>query len=577
MVKKAMLKKIPYSMNLSNKFWKIITLFFLLLFVFSSTSGCKDLQSGIDAFKSKEYDKAIKILKDYLKDNPDDVNAHFFLGSAYFKKSELDLAQKEFEKVLEEKSKHTKALYQLGLVFYEKKEFKKAKKLFEKGLNLRNDKAWFYNGMGLVQMAEGDLENADVSFRSAIFENPDVAEFHKNLGDVSFKKDVLPIAIDEYRQAVELDSTLAEAHYKLGEAYFLSRDFNSAVGSFKSAVRLDPQYKDAYLRLGNLYMIDRKHYPQAKVMYEEYLKLDDTNPDVYLSLGKALYYIGDLENTILNLEKAKKLTPEREQIYHFLGMAYQDSKNFDKALKSYDDYVILKEKENSNPWEQKDAEFWMRKGRAHLALGDSSNLEKGSLALNKAVELDSTTTEAFCSLGYTLYRQEKYTDAIHFFNKCIEFTKGDVFNPLIYLAYSYIAQGDHLKSVSPLLKAIELQPENVEVKKTLAIVYYREKDYEKAVKLYPSILKKYPDDCEPIGQYSYSLVMLQKYKEAIPYLKKSIKCYPNDIGYMLLLAQAYELNKSLDDAYRWYMKVLKIDSNNQEAKKGRDRIDMQRF
>jgi len=561
----------------SEKFLKIAVIFLLFLTLFTSTSGCKDLESGIQAFENKDYEKSIQALKDYLKDNPDDLEAHLFLGKAYFEKGELDLAQKEFEEILDGRSKHTQALYHLGLVLIEKKDYSEAKKIFEKGLKLKNDKALFHNGMGLVQMAEGDLEEADVSFRSAIFENPDVAEFHKNLGDVSFEKDVLPIAIDEYRQALQLDSNLAGAYYNLGEAYFKSHDFNSAVESFKSAVKLDPQYKDAYLRLGNLYMIDRKHYPQAKVMYEEYLKIDQSNPDVYLSLGKALYYIGDFENAIQNLKKAEELGSEKEQIYLFMGMAYQENKDYQQTLKAYDQYVMLKEKENPNAWEQNDAEFWMKKGRAHLAMGDSLNLERGSLALNKAVELDSTTTEAFCTLGYTLYKQEKHKDAIHFFDKCIEFTRGDVFNPLVYLAYSYIALGEYNESVSPLLKALELQPENVSIKKTLAVVYYQQKDYEKAVELYPAVLEEYPDNCEAVGQYSYSLVMLQRYKQAIPHLRKSIGCYPNDIGYMLLLAQAYELNNNLDSAYDWYMKVLKIDPNNQEAKKGRDRIDMQRF
>jgi len=137
----------------SEKFLKIAVIFLLFLTLFTSTSGCKDLESGIQAFENKDYEKSIQALKDYLKDNPDDLEAHLFLGKAYFEKGELDLAQKEFEEILDGRSKHTQALYHLGLVLIEKKDYSEAKKIFEKGLKLKNDKALFHNGMGLVQMS----------------------------------------------------------------------------------------------------------------------------------------------------------------------------------------------------------------------------------------------------------------------------------------------------------------------------------------------------------------------------------------------------------------------------------------
>jgi tetratricopeptide (TPR) repeat protein len=527
------------------------------------------LSSGVDAYKKGEYDKAIQILEEYLKGKPQDVEARYFLGNSYFGKGLLDKAQEEYQNTLDRDSKHPFAIYQLGLVHLKKKEYEKAEKLFEQGLKLKRKEGLFHNGLGLLQMEKGDLAQADLSFRLALGADPQNPEFNKNLGDLYMKKGVIPLAID--------DSTLAEVHYSLGEAYFMNRDFNSAVEEFRSAILLDAHYSVAYLRLADMYMIDKKHFAQAVVMYEEYVKFDDKNGQAFLSLGKAYFHLRELEKAIESLEKSEQLDPQQEETYYFLGTAYQDNRNLEQALEAYDHYVELHQKGNPDAWDEKDAEFWLRKGKIHLALGDSANLALGSDALNKAVELDSAMISAFASLGYTYYKQEKYQEAIPLFLKKIELDPTSDFNALVYLAYSYIGLGEYFKAVDPLLKALELEPENVDVRKTLARVYFSQENYKQAVDQYGLVLQNESDNCEMTAALGYSLMRLEEPAQAISPLGKAVKCYPNDISYMLLLAQALELGKNLDEAYKWYMEVLKRDPKNQAAKDGRDRIDMQRF
>lgn len=559
-----------------RKFPKVFTLLLLFFFTFPMICGCQDLNSGVEAYKKGEYDKAISLLSDYLKNNPEDVEAHYYLGNSYFKKGLFDQALQEYQEVLNRKPKHTGALYQLGLVYLKKGDTDQAKALFEKGLQIKEEKGWFYNGLGWVQMTKGDLAGADLNFRSAIAENPKVAEFHKSLGDVNFKKNVLSIAIDEYKQALELDSALVDARFSLAEAYYLSRDFNAAVEQLKIAIQVRPNYKDGYSRLGDLYMLDRKHYVEAAWAYEQYLKHDTTNSHIYLSLGKAYFHLKEIEKTIKNLQKAKELNSQEKETYLYLGMAYQENKQNQEALACFDEYQKLREK-NSGFWSTKDADFWVRKGKLYLALGDSTSLVKGQEALAKAVELDSTVTGAFASMGYTLYKQGKYKDAIPYFKQTIDLKVGDPFNPLLYLAYCYLNIDDYPNAVEPLLKTLELQPENLEVRNRLGQVYYTLKDYPKAVEQLAIVLKNNPRDCSINAQYGHSLMLLKRYSEAISPLKKAVECYPKETSYPLLLAQALELTKNLDEAYEWYMKVLKMDPNNEQAKLGRDRIDMQRY
>ena len=45
----------------------------------------------------------------------------------------------------------------------------------------------------------------------------------------------------------------------------------------------------------------------------------------------------------------------------------------------------------------------------------------------------------------------------------------------------------------------------------------------------------------------------------------------------MMLAQALETNKNVDEAYQYYLKVLEIDPKNKEAQTRIDYIDMQRY
>ena len=193
----------------------------------------------------------------------------------------LDSAILQYEKALDLKSKYWQALYKMGYAYYRQGKLEQAEKTFQKGLEVK-ERGEFYNGLGLVQMAKGKLKEADLSFRTAISHDEKNAEFHKNLGDVNFKKGVLVIAIQSYQKALELDSTLVGPHYNMGQAYLKQMDFNQAAEEFKTVIKLDPKHQDAYLALGDIYMLDRKHYPEARVIYEEYLKFDQENAKVFL-------------------------------------------------------------------------------------------------------------------------------------------------------------------------------------------------------------------------------------------------------------------------------------------------------
>ncbi len=563
----------------------------LLLVILPATAGCEDLKPAIKAYENGDYDQAIQLLNQYILQKPKDEEAYFYLGNVYLKKGVLDSAIIQYKKALDLKGKYWQALYQLGYAYYKQGKYDEAEKTFEKGLKVK-EKGEFYNGLGLVQMVKGMLKEADFSFRKAISYDQKNPEFHKNLGDVNFKKGVVVIAIQSYQKALELDSTLVGAHYNMGQSYLKQMEFNKAMEEFKTVIRMDPQHKDAYLALGDLYMLDRKHYPEARVIYEEYVKFDQENSKAYLNLGESYYYIskffrvlpveGDtlsqselLSKSLENLEKSVALDPGVPNAHLLMGKAHQDLGRFPEALTAYETYEGLLAGQNYE-WTERDADYWVSKGQVQVEIGDTTLIPAAIASLSKAIELDSTKINAYSYLGSALYKQKKYSEAIPFFKKKIE---ADPENPNAYmnLALCYLQLKQYEDAAEPLKKVVELNPENAKAHDFLARVYYQLKQYEKAADEYLAELKLDPSNCELEGNAGSCLLFAKKPALAIPHLRKAASCFPRNVDYLMMLAQALQTNNDIDEARKYYVKVLEIDPKNEEAQRQIDYIDMQKY
>jgi tetratricopeptide (TPR) repeat protein len=247
----------------------VLTVFLL---VCAASSWGADLKAGIEAYENGDYDGAIQLLSDYLKEKPRDEKGYYYLGNCHFEKGEWDQAIEQYQKALDLKSKYWEAHSKLGYAYHRKGMYDQAEEAARKGLDVK-EKGELYNLLGLVQMTKGDLKDADFSLRKAISYDDGNPEYHKNLGDVNFEKGVLIIAMQEYQTALELDSTMVEVYFNLAQAYLKQVRFNDAMNAFKTAIRVDPENKEAYLALGEIYMLDGKHYPEARIIYEEYLKI----------------------------------------------------------------------------------------------------------------------------------------------------------------------------------------------------------------------------------------------------------------------------------------------------------------
>ncbi len=110
----------------------------------------------------------------------------------------------------------------------------------------------------------------------------------------------------------------------------------------------------------------------------------------------------------------------------------------------------------------------------------------------------------------------------------------------------YEAQGKTELALKTTQEAIARFPDNMLLKKNLAIFLVRRKDYDNAKKIYEDVLKQAPDDFDANLTIGTILCNQEKYSDAIPYLIKAHEADPDNIAAVTNLMAAY-YNTDQDD------------------------------
>lgn len=98
-------------------------------------------QEGLNALEGGNYKKAVTLLEDYVKQNPQDTEALFNLGLAQLFAEDLEAAEGEFLKTVELMPENWEVYDRLGYIYEIKKNYAKALQNYQKAYDLHPDSA----------------------------------------------------------------------------------------------------------------------------------------------------------------------------------------------------------------------------------------------------------------------------------------------------------------------------------------------------------------------------------------------------------------------------------------------------
>ncbi len=249
--------------------------------------------------------------------------------------------------------------------------------------------------------------------------------------------------------------------------------YDEAIDAYKQAIHLAPDQIFAWNNLGNLCAkIGRND--EAMVAFRKALEGNYKDAIAWTGLANVHYKIGYVDDAIAAYRKAIQYMPKFAQPWCGLGDVYASIGRGDEAMKAYHKAIDLN-KQYVTPW--------IRLG---ILFHKQERYREAVKAYQRALGLDPNSSAIWNELGMIHVKSEALDEAEEAFRKAIELDRG---YGLAYsnLAFTYMQRGEYKKTVSLLLRSIDLLEKDSDKAvawNRLATVYRCLNDYDNALAAY---------------------------------------------------------------------------------------------
>jgi len=292
------------------------------------------------------FTEASVLLEPYLRDHPENMEAHYLLGITYQGLGNLEQAKSELERAVQLNENDFDSQYKLGSVLREDGKYEDAILHLKRAVALKPDsqeahyqldrayhqakqpelaeqenlvfqrlqkavvdqrRATTLEDEGAQNVKAGDLQKAVSVYKEALELVPQDAKVRYDLALVFEKLKDRDSERALLQQAVTLDPSIADVHNQLGFLDLTSGDAAAAEQQFQAALHVDPGMTDALGNLGVLYG------QQGKLAAAEHLLRLAVESDLsyekgYMNLGLILAAEGHFDEAHAQMKKALALS-----------------------------------------------------------------------------------------------------------------------------------------------------------------------------------------------------------------------------------------------------------------------------
>jgi tetratricopeptide (TPR) repeat protein len=175
-----------------------------------------------DALRLQEqWDKAVGVYQDAIKEFPGEPDLHISLGWIYYERGDgARAAQPEFEKAIDLDKKAAEGYFAMGQLLFREKQFERADNYFVQALERAPNNRWYYLAHGDNARLAGDLTRAQEIYEQATTRFPDFDNAYYQLAMIYRSLNKPEKAVATIERAVELMDPPLDSYYaQAGEIY----------------------------------------------------------------------------------------------------------------------------------------------------------------------------------------------------------------------------------------------------------------------------------------------------------------------------------------------------------------------
>lgn len=260
------------------------------------------------AKNNDDYHKAIRLLDEYIAENPSNDLAFFSRAVAHSKLRNFKVAFNDCNSALKHHPSSAQYHNCLGAIILQRKNFIGAFEEFNKALELDPAFISAYSNRASIHDHYGRFQEANEDFTKALECNPTdlrILSFRSNL-----RKNYLDSsgAISDLTVAINIAPNSPKYYFDRGTIFLHKKHFLEALDDFSIAIKLDPNYYQAYFSRGKA-LIGKKDFKNAVEDFSFLIKTDPEYTFAYIARGSAREILNDFQGALEDYNQALTLNP----------------------------------------------------------------------------------------------------------------------------------------------------------------------------------------------------------------------------------------------------------------------------
>ena len=325
---------------------------------------------------------------------------------------------------------------------------------------------------------------------------------------------------------------------------------------------------------------------QAKVIYEEILKINNKNFDALQLLGVLAIQENQLETALRLINNALKISTTNAVVYNNRGIVLKGLKRWEEAIFSFDlaiekkpDYVdayinrgnVLQELnrhlealisyERASNIKPDYAQIYFNKGSA---LQDLKRREEALASYNKAIDLNPNYAQAYSNRGLVLLELNLLEQALASYSCAIEIMPN--FAEAHYNRANALQELNRIEeALAGYNKAIAISLDFAEAYSNRGLALQKLKFYEEAIVSYEFAINIKPNYAEAYSNRGNALQELKRYGEALVSYGCAIEIKPDYAEAYSNQGIALQELKRYEEALVSYGRAIELEPYNAQA------------
>ena len=381
------------------------------------------------------------------------------------------------------------------------------------------DLAGSYYHFSLAKMHESRQEYREAisEFEKAIPLDPTSGALRVEFAETLWEAGENRRAIEECQEAIKLDPESSAPHFLLGRIYATLRTadqaqvLDQAIEEFERTVELEPDHIQALYDLGRLHLA-KKNYQKAVDILDRFSQLQPWIPQAYLLKARAHIELNQIQEAIESLERSFSYDETDLENLKLLGNLYEQTGQREKARELYGRSLDS----TTDP----DIQF-----RLAILLTEQNQFVEAVSILQELVKNYPKNVRINISLARALRGNNKHAEAAEVIKTTLQ-DDPNHYRLNFELAELMALLGERQEAIEHFLRLRDMSESNQRINAidiSLALLYQRTRQFDKAVDLFQAVVRKSPDDEISRLRLAYALKDAGRLQEALNLSEQLLK------------------------------------------------------